>query len=110
MNHDYLHAWMEGHHAGVFERINDEIRFSYDENLNHPISLSMPRDGGWLRKAPIRFLENLLPDDPAMRTVMAISTHADPNDVFDLLDKTDTTGGMVLSKLDEPPEPESTLP
>lgn len=108
--HDFLHAWMEGRHAGVFERIDDTITFTYDEDLGYPISLSMPRAGGWARKAPARFLDNLLPDDPAMRTVMAINTQSASDDAFDLLDCADTTGGMTFSRTDEPPETTPTPP
>lgn len=108
--HDALHAWVEGRHAGVFERNDDIVSFTYDEDMAYPISLSMPRAGGWARKAPARFLDNLLPDDPSMRTVMAISTQSPSVDAFDLLDRADTAGGMVFSRSDEPPRTASVPP
>lgn len=108
--HDALHAWVEGRHAGVFERNDDIVSFTYDEDMAYPISLSMPRAGRWARKAPARFLDNLLPDDPSMRTVMAISTQSPSVDAFDLLDRADTAGGMVFSRSDEPPRTASVLP
>ena len=45
-----LHAWENGHHVGVFSE-DDEgahiVRVRRDEGL--PISLSLPRTGGWRR-------------------------------------------------------------
>ena len=43
-----LHAWENGHHVGVFSEDDEErISFAYDANEGLPISLSLPRTGGW---------------------------------------------------------------
>lgn len=103
MNLDVLHAWMEGHHVGVFERRDGTTSFEYDPGFEPPISLSLPRQGGWNRRTPGVFLENLLPDNPDTREIMAQATHAKSTDTFDLLDKADVTGGLVFSREDTPP-------
>lgn len=100
-----LHAWMDGAHVGVFERSTDDtVRFTYDERFTLPISLSLPRSGDWSRRAPANFLENLLPDNPATRAVMARHIHAASTDTFDLLDQADTSGGIVFSSQETPPQ------
>lgn len=103
MNQDVLHVWMEGHHVGVFERRDGTTAFEYDPEFEQPISLSLPRQGGWNRKNPEVFLENLLPDNPSTREIMAQSTHAKSTGTFDLLDKADVTGGLVFSREDTTP-------
>lgn len=43
-----LHARENGHHVGVFSEDDEErISFAYDANEGLPISLSLPRTGGW---------------------------------------------------------------
>lgn len=102
-----LHAWLEGEYVGVFSRDGDgHTTFSYDDGFRShvPISLSLPRDRAATRRAAENFLDNLLPDNPAMRETMARSTGARSTDAFDLLDNADTTGGLVLSSSDTPPD------
>ena len=66
-----LHAWENGHHVGVFSEDDEErISFAYDANEGLPISLSLPRTGGWRDQAPRNFLDNLLPDNPNVRQAM----------------------------------------
>ena len=59
---DSLYVWSDSRFVGRFDRNGDDVAFSYAEGA-FPISLSLPLTGGWLRKAPIRFLDNLLPVD-----------------------------------------------
>ena len=67
-----LHAWENGHHVGVFSEDDEErISFAYDANEGLPISLSLPRTGGWRDQAPRNFLDNLLPDNPNVRKRVA---------------------------------------
>lgn len=104
-----LFVWMAGRLVGRFDRVDETVTFGYSENAAL-ISLSLPLTGKWPRKAPIRFLNNLLPDNPAVRKVMAEETNAPSIDTFDLLDGADVSGGLVFTRSDEPPssmEPQS---
>ena len=74
-----------------------------------PISLSLPLDGKWARKAPGRFLENLLPDNPTAREAMMRASGAAGTDSFDLLDGADSSGGLVFSLHDDYPAPRSQM-
>lgn len=105
-----LHAWENGHHVGVFSEDDEErISFAYDANEGLPISLSLPRTGGWKDQAPRNFLDNLLPDNPNVRQAMREHLNASSAGVFDLLDRVDATGGLVFSLSPEPPIPSPTL-
>ena len=99
-----LHAWENGHHVGVFSEDDEErISFTYDAEDGLPISLSLPRTGGWRDQAPRNFLDNLLPDNPNVRQAMREHLNASSAGVFDLLDRVDATGGLVFSLSPEPP-------
>lgn len=98
-----LHAWLEGRLIGTFIENNGEISFRYAEGVSHPISLSLPLSGGWTRRAPEAFLDNLLPDRPSARKRMKEETGAASTDMFDLLNGADATGGVELSFGDERP-------
>ena len=83
-----LHAWENGHHVGVISEDDEErISFAYDANEGLPISLSLPRTGGWRDQAPRNFLDNLLPDNPNVRQAMREHLNASSAGVFDLLDR-----------------------
>ncbi|MCL2465460.1 MAG: HipA domain-containing protein, partial [Micrococcales bacterium] len=84
----------------------EDAAFTYDDQADGaPISLSMPRQGGWAKKAPYRFLDNLLPDDERTRARIAYDTDAASSGVFDLLAQIggDVAGGLVLTATDQPP-------
>lgn len=98
-----LFVWMAGRLVGRFDRVDETVTFGYSENAAL-ISLSLPPTGKWPRKAPIRFLNNLLPDNPAVRKVMAEEANASSIDTFDLLDGADVSGGLVFTRSDEPEE------
>ncbi|PST49790.1 hypothetical protein COO72_00740 [Bifidobacterium callitrichos] len=102
-----LNVWMEDSYVGAFdEDANGRISFRYADNAPEtPISLSLPREGGWVRRNPERFLENLLPDNPDVREAMRRSTGAAGVDSFSLLDGADTTGGLTFSTGDDNPLP-----
>ena len=73
---------------GVFSEDDEErISFAYDANEGLPISLSLPRTGGWRDQAPRNFLDNLLPDNPNVRQAMREHLNASSAGVFDLLDR-----------------------
>ena len=106
-----LHVWMEGHLAGWFEETDKGITFTYAHDAPaFPISMSLPREGGWLRRSPERFLENLLPDETLDRIAMAQRIGASSADMFDLLDLCDTAGGLVFSLSPDLPVSEATGP
>jgi len=104
-----LFAWLEGRPVGRFTLTrNHGVVFAYDDQAGPtPVSLSLPRDGGWSRNAPHRFLDNLLPDDERTRARIAHDTHAASATVVDLLAQIggDVAGGLVLTGSDQPPTP-----
>jgi len=102
---DRLYVWAENTPVGRFDRNDDRVTFTYDDTYRTAVSLSLPREGGWVNKAPIRFLDNLLPDNPTVREIMAQTTHAVSTDTFDLLDGADVSGGLTFTRNEEPPAP-----
>ena len=42
---EFLHAWLEDQHVGVFTRVFDAVTFEYDKALSHPTSLTLPVNG-----------------------------------------------------------------
>jgi len=102
-----LHAWLEGIYVGRFTLTGDHrATFDYDQDApSTPVSLSLPRDGGWARAAPYLFLDNLLPDNDVTRSRMAIDSGAASDGVFDLLARNgaDVAGGLVLTPTSDPP-------
>lgn len=64
-----LDTFWNGSHVGVFFKDGAHIAFRYDEDApSFPISLSLPRDGSFSKSSPERFLANLLPDNPRVRS------------------------------------------
>lgn len=93
-----LHAWENGHHVGVFSEDDEErISFAYDANEGLPISLSLPRTGGWRDQAPRNFLDNLLPDNPNVRQAMREHLNASSAGVFDRAVPSELFPGSVLT-------------
>lgn len=107
-----LEAYREGNHVGRFaQNAGGTTTFTYDEDApKTPISLSLPRDGGSMKRAPANFLENFLPDNASTRARMAASYGAVSVNAFDLLAKAggDIAGGLVL--LPEGQALQSTIP
>lgn len=70
---EVLEAWLEGVHVGRFARANDgTVTFVYLEDTPAaPISLSLPREGGWTRAAPANLLGKLVPDKEHTKRRMA---------------------------------------
>ncbi|MCJ1707064.1 HipA domain-containing protein [Microbacterium sp. VKM Ac-2923] len=95
-----LEAWLEGIHAGQFARADDGVvTFTYSEDAPAtPISLSLPREGGWTRAAPTNLLDNLVPDREHARRRMAEVYGASGTGTFELLQKAggDVAGGLLL--------------
>jgi serine/threonine-protein kinase HipA len=95
-----LEAWLEGIHAGQFSRADDGVvTFTYSEDASAtPISLSLPREGGWTRAAPANLLDNLVPDREHAKRRMAEVYGASGTGTFELLQKAggDVAGGLVL--------------
>jgi len=103
-----LFAWLEGRLVGRFTDDGPgSAMFAYDDKAGPtPVSLSMPRAGGWAKTAPYRFLDNLLPDEQRTRARIAHDTDASSDSVFDLLAQigTDVAGGLVLTADGQPPQ------
>lgn len=99
-----LHVWSDGRHVGAFSESADGVGFAYDDDAPQvPISVSLPREGGWNADAPLNFLENLLPDSANAREIMRYRLAARSADTFDLLDSVDSTGGLVFTLDAQPP-------
>ena len=108
-----LRAWLDGRLVGTFQQRSDgTVSFEYDDSApDVPISLSLPRQGGWARRAPMRLLDNLLPDSEDARRAMMRATGAQGMDAFSLLDRADSSGGLVFSLGEEyPASSDSALP
>ena len=105
-----LDAWLEGRYVGLFEELRDgTATFRYDGDApDTPISLSLPRHGKCSKRAPLNFLENVLPDHPTTRARMARDYDADSDGTFDLLARGggDIAGGLVILPAGSPPESE----
>lgn len=97
---EVLEAWLEGVHVGRFTRADDgTVSFVYSESAPaSPISLSLPREGGWTRAAPANLLDNLVPDQEHTKRRMAEVYEAAGTGTFELLHKAggDVAGGLVL--------------
>ncbi|MCI1649736.1 MAG: HipA domain-containing protein [Bifidobacterium tibiigranuli] len=90
---------MEERPVGTFLEASDgAISFEYDKAAPAvPISLSLPRGGGWPRRSPSLLLDNLLPDGENARRAMMRASGAEGMDAFSLLDGADSSGGLVFS-------------
>lgn len=74
-----LHAFLGGHHVGVFEWLAEatgaedpRVGFRYDTDYRGaPLSLSLPLDGTWHEEAPFNWLDNLLPESDEARERLA---------------------------------------
>lgn len=98
-----LNAWRNAEYIGSFYYIDGKYGFRYDSSVKVPISLSLPLDGTWVKNAPKNFLSNLLPESRSGREFMRAALQASSTDVFDLLDKVDSSGGLVFSSSDSNP-------
>lgn len=105
-----LNVWDDdGHEIGTFVQRKRTITFEYAPGAPRtPISLSLPREGGWNEQAPEAFLENLLPENSGARFAMMRAQGGKSTDAFSLLDGVDSTGGLVFSSEDHKPTPAAT--
>lgn len=93
-----LEVFWRDRHVGQFRRADKTIEFVYDEDAPEtPISLSLPRHGRHNRLAAAKYLDNLLPDNRAVRDGWARRLKV-PNTPFDLLGRMgeDVAGALVL--------------
>ncbi len=104
-----LNVWDGERHIGVFTEAAGQVLFSYDDDVDYPISLSLPVASP-VHAAAAMFLEGLLPEDDDDRLRVQIATGAQTDGAFDLLDGVDAAGGLVFSASDERPELERTGP
>ena len=104
-----LNVFMNGRMVGVVNMApSGAIDFSYDESWlawEHamPISLSLPLDERRYSGAPIiAFLENLLPDNQAIRERVAARVGADGTDAYHMLEKIgrDCVGALQFIEAD----------
>jgi serine/threonine-protein kinase HipA len=100
--------WDDGTRAGTFvERASRQVEFQYaDSNSGRLISVSLPSDADaetpW---TAFNFLDNLLPENAAIRGRIARQHGLDPNDSFGLLGAIgrECAGALVLVPTGESP-------
>ncbi len=103
-----LEAYRDGQHIGQFVRIDNRIEFRYDSpDAAIPISLSLPPGTPHTRRAAERVLENLLPDNPAVREAWARTLEV-PNTGFDLLERLGEDVAGALTIMPEGTSPDAT--
>lgn len=93
-----LRAWYDSRLVGSFTESDDgNVSFVYAPDSPLQLSLSLPFDKPIADGAPLRFLDNLLPDGAGARRAMMMSIGAASTEPFDLLDRVDAAGGCVYS-------------
>ena len=100
-----LSVRLHGVQVGVLRLVNGKMEFTYDENAQKPISLSLP-----LQKEPFKekvcraFFGGLLPENPNMRELLAKKYNINVNDDFKLLKEIgrDCAGALSFHEMTEP--------
>ena len=100
-----LSVRLQGVQVGVLRLVNGKMEFTYDENAQNPISLSLP-----LQKEPFKekvcraFFGGLLPENPNMRELLAKKYNINVNDDFKLLKEIgrDCAGALSFHEMTEP--------
>lgn len=100
-----LSVRLHGLQVGVLRLVNGKMEFTYDENAQKPISLSLP-----LQKEPFKekvcraFFGGLLPENPNMRELLAKKYNINVNDDFKLLREIgrDCAGALSFHEMTEP--------
>ena len=100
-----LSVRLHGLQVGVLRLVNGKMEFTYDENAQKPISLSLP-----LQKEPFKekvcraFFGGLLPENPNMRELLAKKYNINVNDDFKLLKEIgrDCAGALSFHEMAEP--------
>lgn len=100
-----LSVRLHGVQVGVLKLVNGKMEFTYDENAQTPISLSLP-----LQKEPFKekvcraFFGGLLPENPNMRELLAKKYNINVNDDFKLLKEIgrDCAGALSFHEMTEP--------
>ena len=100
-----LSVRLHGVQVGVLKLVNGKMEFTYDENAQKPISLSLP-----LQKEPFKekvcraFFGGLLPENPNMRELLAKKYNINVNDDFKLLKEIgrDCAGALSFHEMTEP--------
>lgn len=100
-----LSVRLHGLQVGVLRLVNGKMEFTYDENAQKPISLSLP-----LQKEPFKekvcraFFGGFLPENPNMRELLAKKYNINVNDDFKLLKEIgrDCAGALSFHEMTEP--------
>ena len=100
-----LSVRLHGLQVGVLRLVNGKMEFTYDENAQKPISLSLP-----LQKEPFKekvcraFFGGLLSENPNMRELLAKKYNINVNDDFKLLKEIgrDCAGALSFHEMKEP--------
>ena len=100
-----LSVRLHGLQVGVLRLVNGKMEFTYDENAQKPISLSLPLQKKLFKEKVCRaFFGGLLPENPNMRELLAKKYNINVNDDFKLLKEIgrDCAGALSFHEMTEP--------
>ncbi len=100
-----LSVRLHGLQVGVLRLVNGKMEFTYDENAQKPISLSLPLQKELFKEKVCRaFFGGLLPENPNMRELLAKKYNINVNDDFKLLKEIgrDCAGALSFHEMTEP--------
>ena len=67
-----LSVRLHGKEIGILALVNGKMQFTYNKNIQKPISLSLPiQEAPFKEKACRAFFGGLLPENPNMRKILA---------------------------------------
>lgn len=100
-----LSVRLHGKEIGILALVNGKMQFTYNKNIQKPISLSLPiQEAPFKEKACRAFFGGLLPENPNMRKILAEKYNISINDDFKLLEAIghDCAGAISFHHPDEP--------
>ena len=100
-----LSVRLHGKEIGILTLVNGKMQFTYNKNIQKPISLSLPiQEAPFKEKACRAFFGGLLPENPNMRKILAEKYNISINDDFKLLEAIghDCAGAISFHHPDEP--------
>ena len=99
-----LSVRLHGKEIGILALVNGKMQFTYNKNIQKPISLSLPiQEAPFKEKACRAFFGGLLPENPNMRKILAEKYNISINDDFKLLEAIghDCAGAISFHQIEE---------